>query len=197
MLRSQEIQTPIGQAAYSVYGKWMRSNNRTVPTIQVFSTSKYYTTFIKIANFIKQTHIIDVDSYVRVMHSKQMPPNLWIDDRSYVLFLEYMDRNVDPMTRVEITVMELQDLAEELQCDISEVMDLITPSDCIEMLRCRALTPWILPHMKQFKRLYKRSGQEQREILASLIRPAYWQVQFDRHPDIVKAVVNVASSLNL
>ncbi len=197
MKRSQEIQTPLGQAAYSLYGKWMRSYNRTVPTIQVFSTSKYYSTFVKIAEFVKKVSMVDIDSFVRVMRDKDIQPSLWLDDRSYVLYLEYMDRHVDPMTRVEITVTELQDLAEELSCDISEVMDFMTPSDCIEMLRSRVLTPWVLPHMDQFKRLFKRSGPEQRQLLETLIRPAYWQLQFARHPDVVKAVTNVARALNL
>lgn len=197
MKRSSEIQTPLGQAAYSLYGKWMRSYNRNVPTIQVFSTSKYYSTFVKIAEFVKGVKLVDVDAFVRLMKDKEIQPSLWTDDRSYVMFIEYMDRHVDPMTRVEITVTELQDMAEELSCDISEVMDHMTPYECIELLRSRVLTPWILPHMDQFKRLFLRSGPEQRQLLETLIRPAYWQLQFSRNPGIVTAITEVARSLNL
>ena len=197
MRRSTEIQTPLGQAAYSLYGKWMRSHNRVVPTIQTFATSKYYNTFIKIANFIKRVNLVDVDTFVRLMKDKQIQPCLWTDDRTYVLFVEYMDRHVDPMTRVEIMLTEMQDLAEEFNCDISTVFDHMTPNDCIELLRSRAFTPWVLPHMKQFKRMFKKADPEHRQMLETFIRPAYWQLQYSRHPEIVTAVLNITTALEL
>ena len=49
MKRDAQIKTPIGQAAYSYYSKWMRAHRKMIPAIENFMTSKYYTSFIKFA----------------------------------------------------------------------------------------------------------------------------------------------------
>lgn len=197
MIRAEEIVTPQGQTAYNYYAKWMHSYKRKVPTIQVFTTSRYYTTFFKFADFAKRMDLMNIDTFIRYMKIKDIQPSLWMHDRTYVLYLEYVDNHISPMDRVSYMLNELQDYAEEFGCDISEVLDNMTPNECMDEIRKRVFTPWLLSHMTQFKRMVLRCSSEERKIMEDLIRPPYWKLQFNKQPESVEVIKTIAKEFKL
>lgn len=197
MKRAKEIQTPLGQAAYSYYGKWMRSYRRQVPTIQVFMTSKYYNTFI---NFTKHTHKVnmaDVDIFIRLMKTKDIAPGLWTKDAAYSLYLAHLDRTVDPMEMAQITIDELWDYAEDKRISVSKVFSVMEIHECMDMIRQRKLTPWILLKCSSFGDLIRRATPEQCTLIEDLIRPMYWKYRFDKNPEVVQQMSRIVEAMEL
>jgi hypothetical protein len=197
MKRAKEIQTPLGQAAYSYYSKWMRSYNRRAPTIQVFSTSKYYATFITITKHFQKVQLADVDIFIRLMRTKDIAPNLWTKDAAYSLYLAHLDRTADPMDMAQITIDELWDLSEERGCEITGVFGVMEIHECMELIRKRKLTPWILLRCSTFGNLMRRASQEERKLLEELIRPAYWKYRFDKSPETVTQMTRIVQAMGL
>jgi len=197
MIRAREIHTIPGQMAYGFYVKWMKAMDRKCPTIQVFSTSKYYTTFMKFAKFVTTVNLVDVDLYITTMTEKQLQPSTWTLNAAYVYYLEYLDKAVDPMDRVEYMIKELHDLAEDKSCEMSVVLDNMTPNECLDLIRSRTFTGWLLLNMRQFRTLVKRCNSEQKTLFESVMRPAYWHGMFKQRPDIVKAVQQIVKTFDL
>ena len=197
MKRAEEIQTPLGQAGYSFYGKWNRAYNRRVPAIQQFVDSKFYTVFVNCAKHHTLVKLADVDLFIKLMKQKDLPPNMWRRDEVYSLYLEYLDRQCDPIDRARITMNELCDIAEELQVPLDQVFTKFSVSETMELIRQRKLTPWILLKSSSFKQLLIRASPEERSIFENLIRPAYWRFKFDQQPEIVAIMTALVSEMNI
>lgn len=197
MLRAKEIQTPVGQSAYSIYCKWMRSYNRNAPNIQVFLTSKYYTNFIKISKYFVKVNIVDIDMFIRLMKMKELGPNLWLRDDVYSLYLDFVDRLSDPYDMVKLSINELMDISEEYSCDVSDVFSHVSTSEILDLIRQRRLSPWLLLRSAKFKQLLIQSTTEETSIFENLIKPAYWSYKFKQHPEVLTAVKMCVSELGL
>lgn len=198
MIRDEEIRTPIGQAAWSFYQKWMKAYRRAVPSIEVFMTSNYYVTFIKFARFAQKVGLPDIDTFIWYMKEKDIPPTIWKNEEIYASYLEFLDRKSDPKKAAEHTINYLFKLADEFQVDVSEVFDCLQPSEVILMLTRRQLSPWILLHSKKFKEYFINKTTDQEKItMEAIIRPAYWAEKKKKHPEIVALMKKYVAELNL
>lgn len=198
MIRSEEFQTPIGQAAWLFYQEWMKVHRRRVPKSSAFLHSKFYSAFIQFATFVKSVHLPDPNTFIRVMRDKDISPVLWKHDKVYALYLEFLDRNGNPNKQAEITIQTLFDLADENDCNVSELFDVLTPNEIIQLLRQRRLSPWILLNSKKFLNFYINDAKpEERIIIESIIRPQYWTEKFQKHPNDQALMKKFVSELNL
>lgn len=198
MKRHEEFQTPVGQAAWIYYQKWMKAYRRQVPRSDAFLHSKFYKPIIRFANFAKRVNLPDIDSFIWLMKEKDMSPVLWVNDQVYAMYLEFLDRQADPYKRAELTIKTLFDIAEAAECDVSEVFDVITGPEFIQMLRERRLSPWILLRSRKFKEfLTHKVSPEEMTIIQAIVRPQYWKEKFDQRKAIVDTMDLYVKELNL
>lgn len=186
MQREQMFQQPIGQAAWIFYQKWMRAYKKMAHNANAFLHSKYYNSFIRFAEFVKQVKIPDPDLFISIMRDHDISPTIWTNDQVYALYLEHMDKKIPPLRHAEITINTLFDLAENYEVDVSEVFDELPSHEIIQMIRARRVSPWILLHSPRFSKFFReRATVEERIIMESIIRPPYWKEKFQKYPDIV------------
>lgn len=198
MKRHEEFQTPIGQAAWIFYQKWMKAYKRQVPKAEAFLHSKFYKPMIRFSRFAKQVNLPDVDSFIWLMKDKDMSPVLWVNDQVYAMYLEFLDRQAEPKKRAEVTVNTLLDIADAAQCDVSEVFEVITAPEFIQMLRERRLSPWILLRSPRFREfLTTKVSSEELTIIQAIVRPQYWKEKFDQRKDVVETMDLYVRELNL
>jgi len=180
MIRDEEFRSADGQAAWLYYQKWMKAYRRIVPNSKSFLHSKYFNSFFRFSQFVKRVQIPDIDAFIKMMKEKDISPTIWTNDQVYALFLEYMDRKVSPIRHAEITINTLFDLADEHDIDVSDIFDVVTPNEVIQLLRQRRLSPWILLNSTRFKQFYvDKTTAEERIVMESIIRPQYWKKKFD------------------
>ena len=197
MIRAEEIQTPLGQAAYSYYCEWMKLNKRRAPQIDVFTTSRFYTYFVNFAHYVKHVKIPDTTAFITLMVNRDLSPSLWRHDNVYVMYIEYIDRNVKPLTQAKNTIETIFKVADAAECDPSDIFNQLETNEVIQLIRERRLSPWILMFSGKFKLLVANGTQEQREIFEALIRPMYWKLKFDKHPEAVKYMKRYVKELDL
>jgi len=197
MMRYEQLQTLEGQAAWMYYQSWMKKKNKSVPDSKVFSTSRYYTSFTKFAQFAGNVGIIDVEQYIDLMNELDYSPTVWTNDIVYAKYIEYLDSKTTPKDHAKRMVDAMFQIADVYHCDTSEVFKKISASDVMKLLRQRKFTPWILLLSGEFKMLLARSTAEQRNLLNSLIRPQKWQNKFAKHPDTVEIMRKLVKELNI
>lgn len=197
MRRSEEFQTPIGQAAWIFYQKWLRAYRRQVPRSDAFLHSKFYKPLVRFAKFAKKVNLPDIDNFIWLMKEKDMSPVLWTNDQVYAMYLEFLDRQADPYNRANLTIKAFFDIADAAECDVSEVFDVITSSELIQMLRERRLSPWILLRSRRFKQFLTHASSEEITIIQAIIRPSFWTEKFKQHPAVVSDMDKYIKELNL
>jgi hypothetical protein len=197
MIKAEEFKTITGQNAWSFYQKWMLAQHKTVSNPASFMKSRHYNAFIKFASFVKKIGLADVDVFIQMMKDKSIQPTLWTNDQMYSLYLEYMDRNTTPTKQANLTMKTLSKIADDLDCDISEVFNVAHPTDILETIRSRKLSPWILLRSVKFRAMLERISDEERNLFEHLIRPSYWSAKFQLNPDIVKKMSAYVKEMNL
>lgn len=191
------METPTGQAAWFHYQSWMRAQHHLIPHIKSFLHSKFYSPFIRFAEFAKKVRLPDPDLYIIQMVNLDMAPMLWTNDLVYVAFIEYMDKKVPANKNAQITIETLFDYAAALNCEIYEVFDHIDPNEAIQLIRQRKLSPWLLLNSDKFFRFLIGLSKEQRIVLDTIIRPNYWAEKLKTNPETVVQMKRFVKELDL
>lgn len=197
MKRHEEFQTPIGQAAWIYYSKWLKAQKRQVPRAETFLQSKFYKPLIRFARFVKRVNMPDIDTFIWLMREKDMPPVLWTNDDAYAAYLEFLDRRADPYARAQTTVTTLFQIADAAECDVSEVFDVLTGAEVVQLLRERRLSPWVLLFSKKFMAFVQTSSPEEITMIETIVRPAHWKERFAKAPEVVTKMQEFVKELNL
>lgn len=198
MIRQEEFITPIGQAAWIFYQKWMKAKRKVVPKSSTFLHSKFYNSFIRFAEYIKKSHLPDVDMFIWLMTDKDISPTIWTSDQVYSQYIEFMDRKATPTKQAEITINSLFDLAQQHNCDVTAVFDTVCANEIIQLIRQRRLSPWLLLNSSKFREFFvKKTSAEERIILENIIRPPYWTKKFLSSPKDIQRMKLYVSELSL
>lgn len=197
-LRHEEFQTPLGQAAWLYYQTWMKTNHKLIPSAKAFLHSKFYSAFMRFAQFSKDVRLPDAELYIRLMNDLDMPPAMYTSDQVYTAFLEHMDKRVPAIKNAKITIETLFQYAEDHNIEISNIFEEIDPNDLILLLRQRKVSPWLLLRSRKFaKMLQTRMSRDQRILLETIIRPKIWGEKLKNHCEDVKNIDHFVEALGL
>lgn len=151
-VRFEELRTPIGQAAFSYFNEWMRAKKRSTQSLDTFSTSRYYTTFLKFAQHVIKTKLPDPEAFIQLMcrHGND-DPGLWCRDEIYSIYLKVYDKAVPPITQFLRTIDELKALSKDHGVELKDVFVAVGPSALADLIRRKKLTFWGLMASTRFK----------------------------------------------
>lgn len=198
MVRDDEFRTPLGQAAWSFYQRWMKEHRRIVPRPESFLQSKFYGSFMRFAKFAQKVQLPDPESFIWLMKDKDMPPSIWVNDQVYTAYLEFLDRKATPLARAKTTIDTLFKIADSHDVAVENVFDVLEPTEVIDLLRERRVSPWILLNSTKFTQFFLNvCSPEQRIIVESIIRPVYWGKQFKSYPDDLTVMRKMVEELSL
>lgn len=196
-LRAAEIKTVTGQSAYQFYCLWMKMNQRRIPEIEVFTTSKFYNNFIEFVEYAKRINLPDIQSFIQLMVERDISPSLWMHDKVYILFIEHFDRKVGPLKQATVTINTMFKITEVAECDVSEFFEVLKPTEVLQLIRQRRLSPWILLFSEKFKIMLQNCPSEQLKFFEDLIRPLFWQMRFKKYPELVKVMKQTVAELGI
>lgn len=196
--RIEELRSPTGQAAYAHYSEWMRVQRHTVPPIETFAESRYYSTFIRFAEHAKKTNLPDVSAFIKLMvDSGKVPPGLWCRDNVYSMYLKAFDAAVPPEKQFLQAVDEVIALAVELKVELKDVFPAIGFATLLDLVRRRRLTCWLLLASEQFKSYLLALEPVEKETLATAINVPAAIDRFKQEPYLLKELTQAAKEIGL
>lgn len=150
--RIDELRGSIGQAAYAHYSDWMKGKKRSVPPIETFAESQYYSTFVKFAEHAVKSNIPNVKQFIKLMiEHGDVSPGLWCRDNVYSMYLEWYDQAYPPEVQVLESLEFVKTLAEDYECAISWVFKSVPVDTLVLHIRRRKISPWFLAASKVFR----------------------------------------------
>ena len=164
MHREEEIQTTLGQAAWSYYQRWMRQQRKMVHGPQSFLHSKFYRTFIRFAQFVNQARLPDNELFIWLMVEENIPPTLWTNDTVYGRYTEFLDHKMSPIKLAGISINTILDYTEQRDVPPGNFFSLISANEVIQLIRQRKLSPWMLLNSAKFRDFYANTMSGDHEI---------------------------------
>lgn len=164
-LKLDQLRSQLGQAAYAHYSEWMRAQRHTVPPIEIFADSKFYSTFIKFAEYVEKTKLPNVKEFIRAMveATPKVSPGLWCKDTVYSMYLQGYDAVVPPTKQFVDSVDVISDLAAELKTEPKDVFGAIGVETLVGLIQKRKLSHWFLLASDAFKSYLRALPAEQRD----------------------------------
>lgn len=198
-IRHDEIKTVEGQLAWSSYKLWFKLSKNFVPSRDLFLISAQYASFMKFAHFAKRVQIADIPSYIKIMvKNNNIPPYMWILPDAHALYLTKLDRLMSPLQMVDISIDTLFDLADDYNVPVSDIFDVVAPTEIIVLLQRRKLSPWLLVKSPNFVHFFTHStSTEERIILQTIIKFDFWSKKFLKHKTEVDHIKKIVAELKL
>lgn len=195
--RFEELKSPFGQAGYEYYCEWMRLHKRKAPNIDTFATSKFYTAFVKFAKRAVQLDLPNPDMFIRLMVDRDISPLLWARDQCYSIYLEFYNSKVDPLDQVKETIETLMDIAEKENVDLSDIFKHLGSRRITDLIRKRAVTPWLLFCSVSFGEFLKGLEPDEWSEMSAVINPAYWSEKLALSKNVVNDIIKISNELGL
>lgn len=172
-IKHEQLRSPLGQAAYSYYSHWMKCQKHSVPALENFSRSKFYSTFIKFAEYANRVKIPNVKRFIEVMlENGKVPPALWCRDAVYAVYLKTYDISVPPTQQFLDGLALLEDLASEKRVPLAEIFPALGLEKLEELIQRRKLTFWLLLASARFRDFALSLPSEERERLSDALNTA-------------------------
>lgn len=197
MLRSREIQTIVGQQGYKMYCNWLEKQRKKAPVVETFMSSAYYSSFIKFANWTRETGIPDTFKYIELMVEAKIAPALWRRGEAYQIFIEWADRKSDPYEQVNNSIETILALSEGLEIPTGEVFGQFSSGEISELIQQRRLSPWLLFCSIKFREWTGSLHEGERVELMKNIGISYWSGKLEKSPEVVKNVREIAIALGI
>lgn len=197
MKRSREVQTLTGQMAYGLYKHWLEKQRRKPPAIDGFITSAYYSSFIKFADWCRETSIADPQKYVELMLGEGIAPALWRRSEAYAVFLDWFDKKSDPIEQAEVSINTLFAEAERRGVPVSSVFTAMHLGEVLQLLQQRKLSPWVLFCSDAFKAWLKTQGASEQAAFVQAVNPSFWAMKFEQRPDVVRNMRELSRDLGI
>lgn len=195
--RTQELKRPEGLAAYTYYSDWMKISKYKAPSIETFATSRYYQAFMKFNIHVQRISLPNPQVFMKLMVEKEISPTLWSRDQCYGIYLEYLDKSSDPFEQIETSVHTIMKAAEIGDIEPKEVFKFLAPSEIIELIRRRQLSPWLLFCSVAFKEVLSSMDEHNNKTLLAVINMTYWSAKLKASPDIVESSKQIAKELGI
>jgi len=194
--RTQELMSPLGQAAYSYYREWMRLKKYSQPSSVAFMESRYYRAFINFAELVKDANIANPEKYISLMIEADILPILWCREQCYSVYLEWVDKMADPMDEVSSTINYLLDLSEKEGVEFKQIFQHLGAARIISLVRQRRLSPWFLFCSKRFGVLLKTLDKHQLSAFNTIVNSSYWAKKFEENKNIIKDINQISRELD-
>lgn len=196
-LRLDEMKTPNGQAAYSMYSEWMRLQKRSVPPPETFMTSKQYNYFIKFVDWADRTAIPNPTQFVRLMVESGTQPVLWCRTATYELYLQWYDNTYSPESQFLETFDRLHLMAIDMRVPLSEIYEAVGPQELAKLVRRRKLSPWLLVVSPKFLAWIMARPQHERDLLNEAINFGAYAAKLNKHPELAREFRKACESENV
>lgn len=183
MIRHEEMKTITGQVAWSIYQKWMKARRKPVAQQSSFIKSSFYKSFIRFADFSRKSGMsYNLEKFIDWVILRDYNPPMWLMPDVYGEWLGYLEKNETPLDCFNKSVLTLLDYSDAADVDVSEVFNVILPTEVIHYVKCKKLSPWFLLNSEKFKEYYRnRIKGSDKVVFDALIDTKRWTTIFTEH----------------
>lgn len=196
--RAQELASPLGQSAYMLYGDWMTSRKYSKPSPAAFLESKFFKPFVKFAQLIVDANIAKPKKYIELMTLRDIQPILWTSNAAYAIYMEYLDKSVDPLEEVQESIDYLFDICEKENIPlIGQVAGHLGAQRILQLVRQKRISPWVLFNADSFKAIIAEMDSHERAALNTAINATYWSDKFQKNKQVLLDVRHIAKEIGM
>jgi hypothetical protein len=132
------------------------------------------------------------------MITADISPTLWCRNSAYSIYLDWVDRLVDPLEQVGDTINYLMDISEREGIKLEQIFQHLGVQQILSLVRQHRITPWFMFFSRKFKDFYKVAFDEAHQaVFRDITNAGYWADRFKTEKSTVKNVELIISEVGL
>jgi hypothetical protein len=198
MKRYDLFNTMDGQFAFIAFNNWRRFKKLPSVKVDVFTTSRYFNSFIRFAEYSRTQAIPDKIGFIRMMSEINLSPFFWCDYDVYDTYVKRFDESYPIDKKIEISIDTLTEIAETYNCPLADVFSNIPMIEVIKLITSRRLSPWLLLPSPKFKIfLMTRTTAEEQMLFSNFVDITKWRKEFEKNPELLLIVKQLNIKLGI
>ncbi len=185
------------QLAFRCYQHFWRITSSTMKTernYEDFMTSKYYTAFVKFANYLSDVYVSSIENYIEWLLKNRVRVDKWSTDTIYEEYIkEYAVReSVD--RAVERTVLTMKSWGEQNHMPWNTFFTKCSKPRTIHLIRSGKISPWVLYNSNSGLQFLESLTPQEMIMIEDYVSPAQWSSRFKQSKEDVSFVVEITKA---
>jgi len=167
-------------------------------TFDEFSSSPYYTAFVKFGSFISNTNPIYPERFVDFVITSGVKLDHWCRDALYDQYIADLIKKEPADGAIQRTIQTMIDWGEKNASPWEHYFAYVNLNRATHDIKEGLVSPWIVLNTRSGKQMLQKMNDEQLEIVGPVIDPQHWQRRFKSLPadvELVKEVIKEAKIL--
>jgi hypothetical protein len=167
-------------------------------TFDEFSSSPYYTAFVKFGSFISNTNPIYPERFVDFVITSGVKLDHWCRDALYDQYIADLIKKEPADGAIQRTIQTMMDWGEKNSSPWEHYFAYVNLNRATHDIKEGLVSPWIVLNTRSGKQMLQKMNDEQLEIIGPVIDPQHWQRRFKSLPadvELVKEVIKEAKIL--
>jgi hypothetical protein len=188
------------QAGLLTYQRFyeLTQKSKNTKTFEEFSSSPYYTAFVKFGSFMINTAPIYPERFIDYVIKSGIKLDHWCRDELYDSYIRELIKIEPADGAIQRTIKTMMDWAEANHAPWEHYFQYVNLNRATHDIKEGLISPWLVLNTKSGKELLKRMNDEQLEIVGPIVDPQFWIRRFNALPadvELIKDVIKEAKIL--
>lgn len=174
------------------------SKGKTQKTFDEFSSSPYYTAFVKFGSFMVNTAPIYPERFIEYVIKSGVKLDHWCRDELYDSYISELIKIEPADGAIQRTIKTMMDWGDNNSAQWEHYFAYVNLNRATHDIKEGLISPWILLNTKAGKEMLQRMNDEQLDIIGPVIDPQFWMRRFKSLPadiELIKDVIKEAKIL--
>lgn len=188
--RLKKVRTANGVVAFDLYKLWRSKKGFATISPDTFISSKYFTVFINLSDFMAKKSIPLRQHYLDFCIKTTLLPNNWYSETVYMEYLLHYEHDVDPVTQYNISKKTILTLTDMIGCERNQTLSYLTFDEISKLIYSKNLSPWFLLFNNTFNNIYKHKlTKEERILCDTLINRDIWIEKLRSNKELCQTII--------
>ena len=185
------------QTGLLTYQKFYEITQKTAKpkTFDDFSSSPYYTAFVKFGSFVVNTSPIYPERFIEYVIRSGVKLDHWCRDSLYEQYISELIKIEPADGAIQRTIKTMIEWADNNQAQWEHYFCYVNLNRATHDIKEGLVSPWIVLNSRAGKDMLKRMNDEQLAIVGPIIDPQFWMKKFKTYPadiELVKDIIKEA-----
>ena len=196
-LQKNEKRVQLGMYAFNQFYK-LSANAKKDKTYEDFCKSPYYNAFVKFGSFISNVKPLYPEKYIDHVVTSGVKLDHWCREELYEKYAVELIKKEDVTTALDRSIMTMMEWSESNRpAPWNHYFNHVSLNRAVYNIKDGKVSPWLVLNCASGKDMMSKFSEEQLGIIYNIMDPEHWALRFNRLPNDVKLVKDVARESNL
>jgi hypothetical protein len=194
--QKDEKRVQLGFYAFQRFYK-LSTGNKKEKTYEEFVKSSFYNAFVKFGSFVSNVRPLYPDKYIDYVVTSNVKLDHWCREEMYEKYAIELIRKEGVETALERSIQTMSDWAKEKDSSYNHYFLYAGSNRITWDIKDGKVSPWLVLNCVSGKDAIKNLNEEQINMILSVLDPKHWSLRFNRQPNDVQLVKDIAKEAGL